>query len=196
MNKTTQSYWENCYKTDEIGWDIGYVSPPVKSYFEQLEDKETEILLPGAGNAYEADYLYQIGFKNLTIVDIASQPLINIRKRNKDFPEEKLLQTDFFNLNRKYDLIIELIFFCALHPSQRVSYVEKMYQLLKPGGKIIGLLFDFPLTDQGPPYGGSKDEYFNLFTDLFKIRTLETCYNSIKPRKGRELFIIFEKKNY
>ena len=95
---------------------------------------------------------------------------------------------------KKYDLIIEQTFFCALNPSLRDKYVEKMHELLNPKGKLIGLLFQFPLTEEGPPFGGSENEYIKLFSNNFKIRTLETAYNSIKPREGRELFFIFEKK--
>jgi hypothetical protein len=69
-----------------------------------------------------------------------------------------------------------------------------MAAILKPKGKISGLLFQFPLTEKGTPFGGSKQEYLGLFSKLFYIKTLETAYNSIKPRKESELFIIFEKK--
>ncbi|MCK5638563.1 MAG: SAM-dependent methyltransferase, partial [Flavobacteriaceae bacterium] len=85
-------------------------------------------------------------------------------------------------------------FFCSLSPELRSNYVEKMASLLNDNGKLIGLLFDFPLTEEGPPYGGSLSEYMNSFSKEFNTITLERCYNSIKPRDGRELFIIFEKK--
>ena len=66
--------------------------------------------------------------------------------------------------------------------------------MLNKGGKLVGLLFDFPLTEEGPPFGGSLEEYKNTFSKQFNIKILETSFNSIKPRLGRELFIIFEKK--
>ena len=69
-----------------------------------------------------------------------------------------------------------------------------MLSLLLPKGKLIGLFFQFLLTEVGPPFGGSKDEYLKLFSAYFDIKTLETAYNSIKPREGNELFFIFTKK--
>ena len=69
-----------------------------------------------------------------------------------------------------------------------------MFDLLNKNGKLIGLLFDFELTKEGPPFGGSEDEYTNYFVKLFYIKTLEKAYNSIKPRQDRELFFIFEKR--
>lgn len=191
LNKT---YWENLYQTQDTGWNIGHVSTPIKTYIDQLEDKSLKILIPGAGNSYEAEYLYNNGFKNLYVLDIAKQPLENLKQRVPDFPETHLLQHDFFELNNTFDLIIEQTFFCALNPDLRSQYVRKMSELMKPNGKLVGLLFDFPLTQDVPPFGGSKEEYITRFSNNFNLKTLEPSYNSIKPRAGKELFFIFEKK--
>ncbi len=194
MSFTNKNYWENNYKTNQIGWDIGYASPPITSYFDQLTNKDISILIPGAGNAYEAEYLYSKGFKNTTVLDIAQQPLENLKNRIPIFPAENLIQDDFFNHNRQYDLIIEQTFYCAISPDLRVNYANKIAQLLKNEGKLVGLLFDFPLTKEGPPFGGSLEEYKNTFFKQFHIKVMESSFNSIKPRLGRELFVIFEKK--
>jgi len=193
-SKFHKNYWESNYLTNQIGWDIGYASPPIANYIDQLKNKELSILIPGAGNAYEAEYLFHNGFTNVTVLDIADQPLENLKKRIPSFPKEYLIQEDFFKHNQTYDLIIEQTFYCALSPELRSDYAKKIYESLNKGGKLTGLLFDFPLTEKGPPFGGSLEEYNNTFSRQFHIKVLETSYNSIKPRLGRELFIIFEKK--
>lgn len=186
-----KDYWENRYQNEETGWDAGEITTPLKEYFDQIEDKNLKILLPGAGNGHELDYLLLKGFQNVFIIDLAESPLRNIQKRLPDFPENQLLQGDFFELKNEFDLIVEQTFFCALSPELRPQYVQKMHSLLSEKGKIAGLLFDFPLTEDGPPFGGSKEEYLNLFSEKFRIKILETAYNSITPRKERELFFIF-----
>ncbi|WP_374548894.1 SAM-dependent methyltransferase [Flavobacterium sp.] len=193
MNFDAQ-YWQNRYLNNETGWDVKEITKPLKDYVDQINNKDLSILIPGAGNGYEYEYLIQNGFSNVTVIDIAEQPLINIKNRVENYIDENLICDDFFNHTKKYDLIIEQTFFCALNPSLRNKYAEKTNELLQPKGKIIGLLFQFPLTEDGPPFGGSESEYIKLFSDNFKIKTLETAYNSIKPREGRELFFIFEKK--
>lgn len=194
MTNLNRDFWENRYATSETGWDIGTVSTPVKTYVDQLENKNIDILIPGAGNAYEAEYLFQNGFQSVVVIDIASKPLQNLLQRVPEFPEDKLIQTDFFDYQGQFDLIVEQTFFCALHPSLRKNYVVKMAELLKPKGKLTGLFFDFNLTDEGPPFGGSVEEYQSLFEPYFSIKKLERCHNSILPRQGNELFFIFEKK--
>jgi len=193
-SKFHKKYWENNYKNNQIGWDIGYASPPITNYIDQLNNKDLSILIPGAGNAYEADYLFHNGFKNITILDIAEQPLKNLQDRIPSFPKENLIQGDFFSHIPTYDLIVEQTFYCAISPESRSKYADKTFELLNSGGKLVGLLFDFPLTEEGPPFGGSLHEYKNTFSEKFHINVLESSFNSIKPRLGRELFIIFKKK--
>jgi len=194
-DKLNKDFWENNYTNNKIGWDIGTISPPIENYFNQITDKKISILIPGAGNSYEAEFLFDNGFKNITVLDLAKQPLQNLQKRIPLFPTNQLIQGDFFNHHKKYDIIIEQTFFCALNPELRLNYAKKMNDLLNDKGKLIGVLFNFPLTEVGPPFGGSLMEYKKTFSKYFYTKTLEICFNSIKPRQERELFIIFEKKN-
>lgn len=192
--KLNSEYWENRYEKNETGWDVGEISTPIKEYIDQLENKSIKILIPGAGNGYEFEYLIKNGFSNSYVADFASIPLQNIKNRLPDLKDDQLICSDFFELEGEYDLILEQTFFCALDPQLRTKYVEKMKSLLKPNGKIAGLLFQFPLTEVGPPFGGSAKEYIKLFAEDFNIKSLETAYNSILPRKENELFFIFIKK--
>ena len=78
----------------------------------------------------------------------------------------------------------------------RVKYATKMASLLSHNGKLVGLWFDFPLTEdpEKRPFGGSLKEYKNYLSPLFNILTFEKSYNSIPQREGKELFGIFSKK--
>jgi hypothetical protein len=66
--------------------------------------------------------------------------------------------------------------------------------LLKPTGKIVGLMFDAPLNEDHPPYGGCVEEYNTYFEKLFDIEIMAPAHNSIEPRAGRELFVKMIKK--
>ena len=192
--KLTSKYWEERYQKGEDKWNVGEISTPIKEYIDQITNKKIKILIPGAGNGYEFEYLIKNGFNNSFVVDYATTPLENIKKRIPNLNENQVINSDFFELEGKFDLIIEQTFFCALNPKLRVEYVRKMKSLLNPNGKIAGLLFQFPLTNEGPPFGGSEVEYITLFQKNFNIVTMETAYNSIVSRKNKELFVIFEKK--
>ena len=194
MMKFDENYWDAKYNENKTGWDIGSPSTPIKTYIDQIKNKNLKILIPGAGNGYEVEYLHRHGFNNVYVVDIAAQPLKNLHQRIPTFPIENLIHADFFKHNNTYDLILEQTFFCALNPNLRNTYSNKMRQLLNSTGKLVGLFFNFELTAEGPPFGGSFSEYLKTFQDNFTIKTFEKCYNSIKPRNDNELFFIFEKK--
>jgi SAM-dependent methyltransferase len=190
----SEKYWNDLYLNNGSAWDVGYVSTPLKAYFDQLKNKNISILIPGAGNAYEAEYLVNNGFKNVYVCDFAEEPLNNLKKRCPAIQSSNLLKTDFFGIsNLTFDLILEQTFFCALELSLRKKYFEKTYRLLNPGGKLAGVLFNCAFETAGPPFGGSMEEYKQYFENIFRINVYEACYNSIKPRAGRELFMILEK---
>lgn len=193
MEQLNARYWENRYDQQTAGWDLGQCSPPLKAYIDQLENKQLEILIPGCGNAHEAHYLLKGGFTNITLIDIAEN-LVNKLKTQFEHTPIKVLNKNFFDLEGQFDLIMEQTFFCAIDPKQRKTYVNKAADLLKPQGKLVGLLFDKVFEADGPPFGGTRAEYKELFGSKFELKTLETAYNSIKPRENSEVFINFIKK--
>jgi SAM-dependent methyltransferase len=193
MKNWDVDYWQQRWEDRQTGWDIGYPSPPLVDYVKQRYDKSIRTLIPGCGNAYEAEELYRSGFINTYVVDIAPGAFDSFKKRFPDFPEENMILGDFFDLRGPYDLILEQTFFCALDPSLRRDYALKMHELLVPGGKLAGVLFDDLLFQDHPPFGGTKEEYLTYFEDLFEIETFETAFNSIGPRAGREFFIKMRK---
>ncbi len=193
MHKLDENYWDQRYQNQSTAWDLGTVSPPIQNYIEQITNKNLTILVPGAGNAYEASFLYEKGLKNTFVLDISLKPLQTFKNRLPEFPEEQLLHQDFFTLEKSFDLIIEQTFLCALNPEERPHYAEKMLSLLPPGGKLVGVLFDDQLFQDHPPFGGNKQEYLSYFQPHFDVLTFERCYNSISPRRNRELFMILQK---
>lgn len=193
-NDQETQYWSTRYKEDKTEWDLGAISPPLKEYIDQLDDRTLKILIPGGGNSYEAEYLFKRGFKNVYVIDLAKEPFESFKKRLPAFPVENWMVGNFFDLNGKFDLIIEQTFFCALPADKRKKYALQAGELLKKGGKIIGLLFKTEFAFDGPPFGGSKEEYLSYFSPLFRILIFENCYNSVIPRAGNELFFIFKKK--
>ncbi|WP_378185120.1 methyltransferase domain-containing protein [Aquimarina sp. W85] len=194
--KLTATYWDDRYDNNQTGWDIGFASPPLTTYFDQLTRKDLRILIPGCGNSYEAEYLIKNGFSNVYILDYATTAITRFKQRVPQFSTDHLYTMDFFELKDQFDLIIEQTFFCALDSTLRNSYCQKMNELLAIDGKLIGVLFASKFTGDGPPFGGDKQEYLDLFSKGFRIKILEPCYNSIPQRAGNELFFIFEKQNF
>ena len=187
-------YWDAQWKSNTIGWDLGVPAPPLVAFMDTIENKEAKILIPGCGNAYEAEYLVSKGFTNIALIDISetASAILNEKFLNQD--AVRVLCEDFFELKDSFDIIIEQTFFCALPPSMRQRYVWKMHSLLNDQGILAGLLFNRQF-DVSPPFGGSSEEYEKLFQTAFHIDQLSTANNSVSPRANSELFFSFVKNN-
>ena len=48
---------------------------------DTIYNKEAKILIPGCGNTYEAEYLLEQGFTNITVIDIAPTLVENLKKK-------------------------------------------------------------------------------------------------------------------
>ena len=192
--KLDSKYWNNRYEQFDTGWDVGSITPPIEEYFSSFKMFNSKILVIGAGNGYEVEYLHNNNFLNVYYLDFSKKACSNFKNRVPSFPDQNILCKDFFNLNGKFDLIIEQTFFCAIKKNKRKLYVEKVYDLLKSKGKLVGLLFNREFEDDHPPFGATKELYTNPFENHFSFKIFENCKNSLNSRKDHEIFIEFEKK--
>lgn len=187
MENLNADFWNNRYENNQIGWDLGGVSPALKFWMDQLPDKSASILIPGAGNAYEVDYLVALGFINITVIDIAPKLVVALKQRFASVNEVTIILGDFFGLEGKFDVVLEQTFFCAIDPELRSQYVDKMKDLLTDKGQLLGVLFNRSF-DGGPPFGGSIAEYEALFNANFDAKFLP-CDVSHPARKGSEVLL-------
>jgi SAM-dependent methyltransferase len=185
----SKEYWDTRWRENQTGWDLGVVSPPLKHYIDSLSDKAISILIPGCGNAWEAEYLLQQGFQDITLIDISPKAVEILQNRFSGNKSVNPICGDFFQLEGKFDLILEQTFFCALSPNLRKDYAMKMSQLLKDNGLISGLLFDIEFGFEGPPFGGNSADYQKIFSSSFEIKSWEKSILSHPQRLGNEVFI-------
>ena len=66
-----------------------------------------------------------------------------------------------------------------------------MNQLLKPNGKLVGLMFNVPLNKDKPPFGGNKD-FASTYTQEVSLEgalTLEALMVYAKQATGEKFLI-------
>jgi thiopurine S-methyltransferase len=184
-------YWDNRYLEANTPWDIGHASPALIDFFNSESiDRNSHILIPGGGRAYELTALWDLGYKNIWLCEWSDKAISEAKSINPTIPSDRFILSDFFRLDHNFDFIVEQTFFCALPIDLREAFVQKCADLLiEKSGSYVGLLFDKIFEHEGPPHGGSPDDYKRLFQEQFDIKTLTKSSMSIEPRMGNELFI-------
>ncbi|KAL4790419.1 S-adenosyl-L-methionine-dependent methyltransferase [Aspergillus venezuelensis] len=103
----------------------------------------------------------------------------------------------------KFDLIYDYTFLCALHPSRRHDWAERMADLLRPGGFLVCL--EFPMYKDpkapGPPWGvngvhlellaGGKED---TGTGKFERKVYDKPERTYKVGEGTDMISVFERK--
>lgn len=186
----SKKYWEDRWHNEDTPWDAGKSNPLIIDWFSKNIKKDAFILIPGAGSGHEFESLYRLGFENLYAIDIASKSVNLLREKCPNVSPDRFICADFFDwkCTLRFDCVLEQTFFCAIQPTRRKEYVKKMKEVIKPGGRLVGVLFNkcFP---QGPPFGGTKSEYISLFSNDLKIKEMKKANDGFSGRFENELFV-------
>ena len=195
---SSSKFWNSCYYNNNTGWDLGMATPIFIDWCNRLE-AEQKICVPGCGNGYDVLHFASQGHK-VTAIDFAKEPIEKLKKESENNSLDiDAIQGDIFNLplklHNQFDYIIEYTCYCAIHPKMRLKYVETMYDLLKPGGELVGIFLpiDKGFNEGGPPFGIILDETIDIFLSCFKLLESTKHPLSIEPRSDKEQFIRFVK---
>ena len=194
----TAEFWEACYETDNDGWDLGGPTP----FFQRLasEIPKGKICVIGCGRGYDAVTFAKEGF-DVTAIDFAEPAVLEARERaRKDNVSLKVLRENIFDLpeelHGKFDYVLEYTCFCAISPDRRFEYDRVVWQLLKPGGQLLGLFLplDKEVEEGGPPWGVDIMDLHKLFGLHGDLEEEEMPPESIERRANREIFMRWKKR--
>jgi methyl halide transferase len=189
--------WQKHYDEDDLRWDLGEVSPPLRHFLENNPISKDRALVPGCGQGHEVVYLALNGFA-VTAIDYtkgATQKLARNLARSRVGAE--VICANFFNLGlehkNRYNLMLEQTFFCAIHPTLRNRYVDLVSRVLKPGGFLVGVFYETGEED-GPPFNTTRAHILKHFSGPFLIEQLEKTNRSAERRQGKEWFAVLKRR--
>ncbi len=196
---SSPNYWNDKYITNNTGWDIKSSNPVfIDLLTENKFIKPCNLLITGSGKGYDAIAAAKKNYK-VTAVDF-SEKATEIAKKMAEENSVKVnfLQKDIFNLSSEYtnyfDAVYDYTIYCAINPGRRKEYANVISEIIKPGGKLIALLFPVDGQPGGPPFNIDILEFYKLFSKYFQMEFSTFNINSIKSRKGKEVLQIYKKK--
>lgn len=196
---SSPNYWNDKYINNNTGWDIKSSNPVfVDLLTENKFIKPCNLLITGSGKGYDAIAAAKKNYE-VTAVDFSVRATEIAKKMaEENSVKVNFLQKDIFNLSGEYkncfDAVYEYVTFCAIDPKRRKEYADVISEVIKPGGKLIALLFPIDGRPGGPPFNIDILEFYKLFSKYFQMEFSTFNINSIKSRKGKEVLQIYKKK--
>tara|TARA_B100001029_G_C15014301_1_gene426290 strand:+ start:63 stop:695 length:633 start_codon:yes stop_codon:yes gene_type:complete len=198
INTSNSKFWDDCYKSGNIGWDLGKPTPIFNNWILNQKEKY-KICILGSGYGWDAINFALYGH-SVTAVDF-SKAAIDVLSKNaiKKRIIIDILHENIFNLDKIYDsefdIVLEYTCFCAINPNDRSKYINIVSSILKDNGRLVAIFFplDKKISEGGPPYGVDIHNTLILFNKYFNLEVIENSNLSIKPRLNREKFVILRK---
>jgi hypothetical protein len=172
-------FWTVRYASSKTPWDFGGVPSALKSYLER-SSAPGSILIPGCGSGYEIQAFDAAGY-DVSAIDF-SPAGVEQAKRVLGSLAERVVLADFFTHDfgeRRFDLIYERTFLCSMTPSGWPEYVDRMAELLLPGGRLIGVFLYGQTLSSGPPFPLTEPQAEQLFKKRFQLLRSEVMTDSL-----------------
>lgn len=194
---TDTTMWEAAWQEGNTGWDAGQPAPSLVALLDREELPTGRALVPGCGAGYDVFALAKAGFEayGLDIAPTASQ---RFEEKRAGLEGAHIITDDFFQPETDlgtFALIWDYTFLCAIPPSLRENWAQRMSQLLGEGGTLVTLIFPVKLEDTsetteedpGPPYRLHPDWVTTLLGKYGLTRVhIEPASASHPGREGME----------
>ncbi len=201
---TTQQHWENVFRQktdDQKSWFQQYPSTSIKFIEELGLPKNASVIDVGGGDSNLVDALLEKGCSNITVLDISSIAIENVKKRlGGKASKVTWIVSDItdYNPDRQFDLWHDRAAFHFLTDEQNINtYIKTCTKAVAPNGYLVLGTF----SDKGPTQCSglsitqySKDSMLARFKAKFEmIRCIEEDHETPSKIIQRFLFCSFRK---
>jgi len=152
-NFDRQKHWENIYQTmqqNEVGWFQQTPETSLGFFTKYNASKKAKIIDIGGGDSFLVDHLLDMGYKDITVLDISEAALDRAKQRIGDRATNvKWIVADVatFKPTEKYDFWHDRAAFHFLTQEPEISnYLNTAQQYINPTGILVIGTF----SEQGP----------------------------------------------
>lgn len=143
-NLNRKKHWENIYQTKDLKEVSWYQPSPTTSldFSRQLNISKTDKIIDvGGGDSFLVDHLLDLGYQDITVLDISSASLNRAKKRLGERAEKvKWIVEDVttFKPTEQYDFWHDRAAFHFLTQEQEINkYIDTIQHSIKPGGVLV-----------------------------------------------------------
>jgi ubiquinone/menaquinone biosynthesis C-methylase UbiE len=152
-NFNRKKHWENIYRTKELK-DVSWYQPTPATSLDFLKqfnvDTHAKIIDIGGGDSLFVDHLLQMGYQDVTVLDISAASLERAKERlGRDSDKVKWIVADAatFQPTEQYDFWHDRAAFHFLTQEKEINdYIDTIRKHLKPTGVLVIGTF----SEEGP----------------------------------------------
>lgn len=194
----TKNHWNKIYKTkdtDKLGWFHPNPTPSLDMLKTTGFNKDISIIDIGGGESYFAEQLLDLGYKNISVIDISERGIERAKKRigekakNIHWICSNILD---FKPTQKYDLWHDRAVFHFLTKNEDIkAYKQLAYDTLNEKSKLMLATFSElgPDSCSGLPVTQyTESSLHKLFIPEFHMIRWH-YYDHITPSKSKQNFV-------
>lgn len=196
--KITQNHWNNIYNTkdaDKVGWFQPNPTPSLEMLKTSGFNKDISIIDIGGGDSFFAEQLIDLGYQNISVLDISESAIERAKKRMGD--KAKYIEwicSDIldFKPTKNYDLWHDRAVFHFLTKIEDIKkYKQLAYNSLAEKSKLMLATFSElgPNSCSGLPVTQyTESTLYKLYNPEFHMIRWH-YYDHITPSKNKQNFI-------
>lgn len=153
QKQNRKDHWENIYQTKELTEVSWYQPTPVTSldFFKQFDvPLSAKIIDVGGGDSFLVDHLLELGYYDITVLDISAGAIGRAKKRlGRRASEVKWIVADAsdFTPSEQYDFWHDRAAFHFITDEQEINnYIGTAHKNINPNGILVIGTF----SEQGP----------------------------------------------
>jgi SAM-dependent methyltransferase len=181
-------FWNARYLKDDTPWDFEGIPEALRAFLKK-KGKGARVLIPGCGSGHEITAFAEAGYE-VTAIDFAPFAVERARRMVGPALADRVLLGDFFHHDfpgESFDVIYERSFVCSFTPDRRHAYRDRVAQLLKYRGLLVGFYYyNKPVLSEGPPFGFAWSTADDLFAQYFLLVKDDPVKDSLPLFAGRE----------
>lgn len=195
---SSPEYWNDRYSKKNDIWTLNSPNPVLVQIIEQrMLVPPGSLMVAGCGKGEDAVFLSKAGF-DVTAIDFSAEAVSIASELGKiEGSNAVFLQNDLFKLkpefSGRFDYIYEYVTFCAIDPEKIEEMIDNIASALKPRGLFVTIPFPVDSREGGPPFAIDLIGFSALAGKYLKLEYFSKNINSVKPRKGNEVLMIFRK---
>jgi 2-polyprenyl-3-methyl-5-hydroxy-6-metoxy-1,4-benzoquinol methylase len=180
-NKEKTQHWEKIYQTKNFTETSWYQSKPTTTlnFLKQFKiSKSAKIIDIGGGDSYLVDHLLQLGYTNITVLDISESALQKAKQRlGTQAQKVKWIVADIANFQptEQYDFWHDrAVFHFLTNETEADNYIQTIQQYLTPKGILIMGTF----SENGPTKCSGID--IKQYSETTMTQRLQKFFHKIK----------------